>query len=315
VLFAVLLIRPNLGISIKTGRDRLTGTILGSMLAFGFLTVIPTGTVLFYVVIFLNLFLMIWFTNLDKMISMVVTLTFIIISLFALIYPGEGSLAFLRIVYTAGIVVLVIFLTFIIWPDRARIRLGDALATAIELEKDYFSLIFNHFIQSKEKLNDSSDLKRQIDARIISTRDLFEAAGNEVLQPGIFGHGRQILVYIQRIYNTLHSLEQSGMLCKSTVGFQDITNEMSSFASQVEKAFTELATAIRTLGLPTNYPDLTEEFRQWNINLNNWIVQKSGTGKNAKLLLQNSLFVWNVKPLILELEGIKEEILMKMGMG
>jgi len=313
VLFAVLLIRPNLGISIKTGRERLAGTILGSLLAFVFLMVVPPGSVLFYAVILVNLFLMIWFTNLDKMVPMVITLTFIIISLFALIYPGESNLAFLRIVYTAGIVVLVIFLTFFLWPDRARIRLGDALATAIEMEKNYFALIFKHFIQSKEKLNDSYDLKKQIDVRIIATKNLFEAAGNEMLQPGMLRHGRQILVYIQRIYNTLHTLEQSGLLCSSPVGFQKMTVELSRFTSQTEKAFTELANAIRTLGLPAGYPDLAEELRLLELAFNRWIVQESETRKDVKPIVQNSLFIWNLKPLILELEGIKQEILLKMG--
>jgi len=92
-----------------------------------------------------------------------------------------------------------------------------------------------------------------------------------------------------------------------------MTVELSRFTSQTEKAFTELANAIRTLGLPAGYPDLAEELRLLELAFNRWIVQESETRKDVKPIVQNSLFIWNLKPLILELEGIKQEILLKMG--
>lgn len=312
VLFAVLLIRPNVGISVKTGLQRLTGTFIGSVLVFLVLLAAEPETWLFYVAVMLNLFLMIWFTNLDKHVPMVVSLTFIIIALFSVIYPGEGGLAFLRIVYTAGIVVLVVFLTSVIWPDRARLRLGDALSKALELEKSYFRLILQNYSEKAQYVADIHQVKQQVETQIIATRQLFDAANHEVLRPGILQHGRQILVFIQRIFNTLHSLEKSVMMCQNSDTFPEIGVQISPFAKNIEKAFDIVATAIVTFGLPDGYPRLIEKYNELTSRLHLLIIENQEKKSGTRLLLQNSYFIWNLKPLILELDGIRNEVLMKM---
>lgn len=312
VLFAVLLIRPNVGISVKTGLQRLTGTLIGSILAFLILMAAEPETWLFYLIVILNLFFMIWFTNLDKHIPMVVSLTFLIIALFSIIYPGEGDLAFLRIVYTAGIVVAVVFLTSVIWPDRARLRLGEALSTALSLEKSYFRLILRNYSQKTEQVADIIQVKQQIETQINHARQLFEAAKHEVLRPGMLQHGRHILVYIQRIFNSLHSLDKSVMMCHSSITMPEKDDQITLFAENIEKAFDVVATAIVTYGLPEGYPSLVEKYNELTSSLHLLVNENHEKKTGARFLLQNTYFFWNLKPLILELEGIKHEILMKM---
>ncbi|MCF8367131.1 MAG: FUSC family protein, partial [Bacteroidales bacterium] len=106
ILFAVLLIRPNLGVSIKAGRERFLGTLAGSLLALGFVMIIPSGHPVYYLLLLLSVFLMIWLINLNKIIPMVTSLTFMIVCLFYLLYPENTNLVWLRISYTFAIVLL-----------------------------------------------------------------------------------------------------------------------------------------------------------------------------------------------------------------
>lgn len=113
-------------------------TIIGGLPALGFHSLTQEYGFEFYIILLSGVFLMIWFANLDKPFAMVISLTFVIILVFNMLYSGHEKLVLLQIIYTAGIVLFVIVLSSLLWPEKARKKLANTLADVLTVEKEYF---------------------------------------------------------------------------------------------------------------------------------------------------------------------------------
>jgi uncharacterized membrane protein YccC len=310
VLFAVLLIRPNLGISIKNGRDRLLGTIAGSAIAAGFLLLVQPGDYLFYAGLFAAVFLMIWFINLDKYVYMVVALTVVILATFSLIYAGQEQLALLRTAYTAAIVLVVIAGSFLLWPERARKKLARSLADALEHEKIYFRLIINTARGNPEHAQ-LTIRKSLLEQQLVQLDEVMSAASSEVLQTKVLSHGFRIRMYIRQLRNTLTSLELNSSPEDCGHSLEQLQNELENIAGKVNMAFDAVINALRNLTEPDHYPSLEADLETL---LQKFILIRKQKAHREEImhLWKASSFVWNLKPLVIELEGIREEIELKM---
>ncbi len=314
VLFSVLLIRPNLGISIKAGRDRLAGTIAGGIIAFGFILLIPAPNLLFYVALMLSTFLMIWFTNLDRIVPMITALTFMIVCLFYLISPGGDELVWLRMIYTAVMVVVVIAGSFLLWPSRAKSGLAASMAAVLEAERDYLATIF--VATEKEDAKAVANLKQHIRDKLLQLDQNLLAARNEVLQQRAVGHAVNIRRYMLRLLNTLQALEviagSNMSRCKTPL----FDHDLLVFTTAANKAFDALTMALQKQSLVLDFPLLQDHFdvllsRFREINPATEIIPHN----NLPELWNLSALAMNLKPLMLELEGIREEITRKMQEG
>jgi len=311
VLFAVLLIRPNIGVSIKAGKDRLIGTIAGSLLAMVFLMVVPVAHVVFFIFLFLSVFLMLWFINLNRMIPMVTALTFMIVCLFYLLYPSNTNLVWLRISYTLSTVMLVIFVSFLLWPEKARKKFAGALASAIEVEKDFFGKIMNSAIYDQIGILTIPE-KQKFRDHIQQLNAVIEATKNEVIQERVIVHGLNIRLFILRLLNTLQSMDSSSKTCRINPKFSELRPSLERFSSVTSKAFEVLIVALNERKTVNDFPDLSTAFENLRLQFREIKYRKGEVSENITQYWENSAFIWNLKPLTLELEGIKKEIELKM---
>jgi len=314
VLFATLLIRPNLGVSIKAGRERLIGTIVGCLAGFAFVSLVPAGSIIFYIIILATVFFMIWFSNLDNFIMMITALTFLIIGLFSLIYPDDSMVPWLRLAYTIGIVVFVIFISFLLWPEKARKKFSHALADTIESEKQYFLSIIAGLLKNHTSI-EVNQHKQQLALQLNTLEEVIDATKNEILQNKVIHHGLVIQRFILRLRNTLHSMDFAATGCHTKIGFPEVEDKLQYFANHTEETFDKLIEAFRKHERAEELPDLRADFS----SLRNSFRAIRGIGDPEKdeitQLWNISTFIWNLKPLILELEAIKAEIDLKMDEG
>lgn len=311
VLFAVLLIRPNLGISIKVGRERLLGTLAGSVLALGFVFIMPTGSATYLFFLLLSVFLMIWFLNINRMVPMVTALTFMIIGLFYMIYPDSDNLVWLRVLYTAAIVIVVIVVSFLLWPEKARRKFAFTLADAIELEREFFARIMEGVLSRQRKSLSLSE-KQRIRDQLQQLNDVIDAAKNEVLHEKIIIHGLNIRSYIMRMLNTMQSMEAASKGCNFGQNLTQTHGELRAFTTSVIRAFDALTSALRYRTAVVDFPDLRSDFENLRNRFREISYGEGNISDNLDRYWKNSTLIWNFKPLILELEGIRNEIQLKM---
>ncbi len=311
VLFAVLLIRPNLGISIKAGRERLLGTVAGSLLALGFILIVPVTNPAYYFFLLLSLYLMLWFINLNLMIPMVTALTFMIVGLFQYIYPDDGNLVWLRILYTLAVVLLVIFVSFLLWPEKARKKFANTLANAIEVEKDYFVRIVIGVVSGESNKMTQKE-KQKFRDRIQQLNEVIDATKNEVIQEKVIVHGLNIRSYILRLINTLQSLDASSQKCVLSHDPESFSHHLNNFSKTISAAFDSLTLALRNRQSVAGFPDIQKEFELIRNQFDTLEYTDGNRDENLAEYWRNSAFIWHLKPLVLELEGIKNEIDLKI---
>jgi len=246
------------------------------------------------------------------MIPMVTALTFMIICLFYLLYPDNPNLVWLRISYTFSIVLLVIFVSFLLWPEKARKKFAGTLANAIEVEKGFFVKIMNTVI-SDQKSSLTIPEKQKIRDHIQQLNEVIEATKNEVLQERVIAHGINIRSYIMRLINTLQSMDSSAKSCKINPVFSELCPSLQHFSETTTKAFDILIVALNERKPVNDFPDLRLEFENLRQHFKQIKYREGAVGDNITQYWENSAFIWNLKPLVLELEGIKNEIELKMG--
>ncbi len=311
VMFSILLIRPNLGISIKIGRNRLIGTLAGCLAGFAFESFVPVGNIVFYSVVFLSVFFMIWFANLNKFIMLVSVMTFLIINLFSFMYPSDSGIAWLRLGYTAAIAVFVIFVSFLLWPEKARKKFTNALADTLEIEQQYFLSIMRSLLKL-DSPDTVENRRKQLTLQLAELDEIIDATKNEILQVKVIHHGLNVNGFIQRLRNTLHSLDSTAAVCRNEPELHELDNELKYFADHCEEAFESLIITFRQLERAANFPNLRGDFLKVRDSFRAIRGRPDPARDEITRLWNISTFIWNLKPLILELEGIKAEIDFKM---
>ncbi len=303
VIFAIFLIKPSLGISVKSGSDRILGTIVGCLLALGFINLINTGSPVFYSALFLSIFLMIYFANLGKIVPMIISVSFMIICIFTLKHPGNDNIALLRILYTAGVVLVVIFISFFLWPDKAMKKVGKVLYSALDAEKNYFTYILDT-MQISEVPPQIAEIKNIVEEKISYSEKILEISRSEFFSLKNVSLGFRILVYIKRLLNTLVSFEASvkNIHDKKTLNF--IKPEIISVCNSINDFFDIVANSIRTRNLPETWPDTDKYFDELKVKFRT--IKTEGNEKSELIMFREiSTFLWNLWPINIDLKGIK----------
>lgn len=314
VLFAVLLVRPNLGISIKAGKERLLGTAAGAVFALPFTMLLPPASPVFIAAILISALLMIWFINLNMMLPMVAALTFMVLGVFNILEPENSNLVWLRILYTLAIVVYVVLFSAVLWPEKARRRFTLTLAEAIGLEREFFRAIINR-VTADSADSFSAQKKQLIRNKINQLNEVIDATRNEIYQETVIIHGLNIRSLIMRLLNTLHALETASRPCAFAGDFEALRPQIKEFSGIIDTAFESLASALESRNDVHGFPDLKQSFENLRMHYKTIKYAKGRAAENISRYWVNSTFIWNFRPLIFELDAIKNEIELKMKEG
>jgi uncharacterized membrane protein YgaE (UPF0421/DUF939 family) len=311
VLFAVLLIRPNLGISIKVGRERLLGTIAGAMVALPLIMLFPPLSPFVIATILISTLLMLWFINLNLMLPMVAALTFMVLGVFNILEPENSSLVWLRILYTLAIAGYVVLVSAVLWPEKARRRFAFTLAEAIGQEREFFRTIIKR-VTATDVDNFSGQRKQLIRDKINQLNEVIDATRNEILQENVIVHGLNIRSFIMRLLNTLQAMETASRPCAFSGDFEPLKAYLNEFADTIDKAFEVLIDALKNRTSVGGFPDVRASFEKLRKQYKLVKYHSGDTGQNISRYWVNSTFIWNFRSLIFEMEAIKNEIELKM---
>jgi hypothetical protein len=199
----------------------------------------------------------------------------------------------------------------LLWPEKARNRFAATLADALILEKSFFISISKRVI-SGEQSNLSASERQNIRNKIQQLNDVINATRNEVIQEKVIVRGLNIRTYIMRLLNTLQSLEAASQTCDFHKGFEKSGIEITAFSKGIIAAFEALISALQNRSDVTDFPDLESSFDKLRIRFREAKYEHGEIGDNITQLWNNSAFIWNLKPLMLELDGIRKEIELKM---
>lgn len=258
---AIIVLQSNVGSTVNASRDRIFGTIIGSILGFSFslFGALPWN----YVLAVLAAVLVCGLLGLRSS-SRLAGVTITIIMLVQSSGP-RWSLALDRVIEVMLGIVVALAVTTLVLPDRARLRLRDGLAQEFLVLGAFFETILAGF-QGTPASNLAAAREDAL-AMLRTNNQLLEAARLEPSGGPGWREGLSMLSQFGRsLYDALVALE---------LAVQGSDSEDDSFALRLEPALGKLATDIRS-----GFQHVAKCIHEWgfnvpppNLNLEDDIVQ------------------------------------------
>jgi Fusaric acid resistance protein family len=200
---AIIVLQSNVGATVTASRDRLLGTVIGAVLAFGFSLFGPP--VVSYVLALLAAIIvcgLLGLRNSSRLACVTITIVMLV--------HREGSrwgLALDRVSEVILGIVVALAVTTLVLPDRARLRLRDGLAEEFLSLGAFFEAIFDGFRGTSAK--NLPALREDVEAMLRGNDDLLEASRNEPSGEG-WREGLSLLSQFGRsLFEVLLALELS----------------------------------------------------------------------------------------------------------
>jgi uncharacterized membrane protein YccC len=200
---AIIVLQSNVGATVTASRDRMLGTVIGAVLAFGFSLFGPP--VVSYILALLAAVVacgLLGLRNSSRLACVTITIVMLV--------HREGSrwaLALDRVSEVILGIVVALAVTTLVLPDRARLRLRDGLAEEFLSLGAFFEAIFNGFRGTPAK--NLAELREDVEAMLRGNDQLLEASRNEPSGEG-WREGLSLLSQFGRsLFEVLLALELS----------------------------------------------------------------------------------------------------------
>ena len=304
VLFVIMIIKPNLGISVKMGLKRLLGTLIGALLGVGFILIFKTNTYFFYGILILLVFTMIYMTNLSKILYVYIIMTFLIILLFSELRNISGwHLGILRLEYTAISVIVAFAATFLLWPNKAGNQLKEILANSFVAEKDLFIKLLSDFIHGSYNKTLIGNLGKKSELSIEKAQNTYNTAKAEGNKRRI-NLGCSTILHLKNIQQILLALDTSAHNVKTDWPQNEIKLELTDIVQSFSESFEILSESISSRTVPKKFPDFEENINEISTAFRKIKYKKEYSEKEIFDVRNFSSLLWHLRPLLWELKAV-----------
>ncbi len=225
---AIIVLQSNVGATIGASRDRILGTVIGSIFGFTFsLFGSPPWNYLLAVFCAMALCGLLGFRNSSRLAGVTITIVMLVQS------SSHRSIALDRVLQVLLGILVAVAVTTLVFPDRARLKLRDGMAQEFLVLGAFFEATLEGF-RGKPAPN-IAELRENALALLRSNNQLLEAFRNEPSGGPGWREGLSMVAQFGRsLFDSLVALE---------LAVQNSTGD--NYARQLEPALGKLAADIR----------------------------------------------------------------------
>ena len=309
VVFALLVLKPDLGSSIKMGKKRLLGTVLGAGSAIAFLLILADSGTLYFMVLGIGACGTLYFMNFNRPLLSGVVTTFTMVLLIA----GFSHLGWKLGLWRAGETILAVGIgltaAMFLWPNRASGRLRGEMARGLGDCAKFFAGIFEGFLAGGMDTARLGQQRQDLQQNLAQAKDTLEAARAEPgRNPELARCFGELSLAGGRIFDLLLTLEAAASQSSPRGRQQAIKGELRAFAGQVEDTLDRLAQALTQKVAVPELPDLLESVQVIRGRLEVLKQERAGHEPPLDDLLNLSAFLWGVRSLALELDTARQAV-------
>lgn len=309
VLFVIMIIKPNLGISVKMGLNRLLGTLIGAVLGVSFILIFKTNTYFFYGILFLSVFTMIYMTNLSKILFVYIIMTFLIILLFSELRNISGwHLGILRLEYTAISVVVAFAATFLLWPNKAGNQLKEMLANSFITEKDLFNKLLFDFLHGSYNKSAIESFMKKLESAIKKAQETFNVAKAEGNKRRM-NLGCSTILHLKNIQQILLAIDTSAHNVKTNWPQNEIKPELTDILQSFSESFEILSESVSLGTKPKKLPDFEENINEISTTFRKVQYKKEYSEKEIFEVQIFASLLWHLRSLLWELKAVHSSFL------
>ncbi len=285
VIFVIIIVKSNLGNSIKTGGLRLLGTIIGAGLSTGFVFLTGIHSPVFYTFLIISVFLTIFLMQSPYYLAKTIVITFCVLLIYLLLVSEDYELSLIRIYNTAGAVGLGLIVSYFFWPNKSGKKLRSVIADNFTIEVKYLKTISESFLSDDEKNILISD-RNKLENSLKNTSNTFKAAMTEPRKSVV--NKEEIYALILHQTRIQQKLDELANLNKQPSGGElrnKIEGNIQSFYNQSIQCLEIFENEIRSKSKPKAIPDLSQSIE----NIRTRIKELDKSGLIASLPIDNIL--------------------------
>ncbi|HWZ99446.1 MAG TPA: FUSC family protein [Candidatus Dormibacteraeota bacterium] len=252
----VLVLKPEFATTFIRGVLRITGTILGLLLATALFHFLPIHTATEIILIGLFMFLLRWIgpPNYGVFAVMVSALVVLLLTING-VSPKEVILARGVNTVAGGILAL---LAYLVWPTWEHTRIGDNAAALLQAYREYFSAVANSYIE--KETSDRLTMERARQNSRTARSNLESSLERLAAEPGVtseqINRVNAMLASSHRFAHAVMALEAGLPLTPSVPARQ----EFRIFTSDIEKTLSLLEEILAGGKVPEKkFPNLRED--------------------------------------------------------
>lgn len=173
VIFTLILIKPTMGLSVRSGVIRIIGTALGVLGAFMMLYFLDQNGLTFNILFFLVMGITVYAAFVPLLVFRVCMYTFSILLFYYKLFPHLNDVAYFRLAESVAAVGISIGFSFALWPVSAKSTFIETLSDNLELEKRYLEKIARYFGYGLESEVILDRMRLDLEARLEEGRSHF----------------------------------------------------------------------------------------------------------------------------------------------
>ncbi|MEK6450597.1 MULTISPECIES: FUSC family protein [unclassified Myroides] len=148
LLTIVVIMRPGFGLTKQRSFERVIGTVLGGLLAFGLLYVIDNVTVIAYITV-ITMIIGYWFSHTDYKVG-VTFITMYVVLIYGILTPNFMDLLIFRVIDTLIGALLAFGANYLLWPSWEFLNINTHLSKSLQANRQYVKEITLYYNEKGE---------------------------------------------------------------------------------------------------------------------------------------------------------------------
>ena len=305
IIFSVIALKPSLGGSLRAGKYRLTGSLIGISAGLGTAVLFKGHPHLIIPLLLVAVFFTLYLRYLPYLLTSISVNAFTLVLLLIGLLHRSYRLGLVRL-YNTGLAVAVGMLAaYCIWPNRAGRRLGEKVTGVLEKEKEFFGEIMDRILLRQKDSTPPGERVRAVRDSLADARSTFDAADRELHgRPVVAKTTYTVLLAEERIFDTLLALEAvKGRRAEADLRYR-VSGRLNNFGKETDCFFDRLIRRLEKRGSEGEFPDLPAAFAA----IKEGLRAENTRDRTLAEILNLSTLLWNLKTLVEELEDLKKMV-------
>jgi len=300
VLFALLVVKPDLGTTLAMGKRRVIGTVLGAAAAIFFLLEVASSGPLYNLTALAGAYATLFLMSFPHPVLTGGVSCFTMLLLSSTMSPLGWELGFWRIGEVALAVAIGLGAARFIWPNRASRRMHQEAAQVLEQLAAFLEQATKEYLAGDMNPDALGPARQKLQAALDQLRASYQASGLEPgRNPALARRFGELLQHEAHLFDQMLALEAAAGRSRPQGVQTRLEPQLSALSGRIQDALTALGESLAKSKRPRHLPDLVRAHAAVSQRMGQ--VRAQINGQPGRLTL--SSFLWELRQMEREVEG------------
>ncbi|MBU4278034.1 MAG: FUSC family protein [Proteobacteria bacterium] len=300
VLFALLVVKPDLGSTLAMGKRRVIGTVLGAAAAIFFLLEVASSGPIYNLTALAGAYATLFLMSFPHPVLTGGVSCFTMLLLSSAMSPLGWELGFWRMGEVALAVAIGLGAASFIWPNRASRRMRQEAAQVLEQLAAFLDQATKEYLAGDMNPDSLGPARQKLQAALDQLRASYQAAGLEPgRNPALARRFGEVIEHEAHLFDQMLALEAAAGRSRPQGVQTRLEPQLSALSGRIQAAMLAMGESLAKSKRPRHLPDLVQAHAAVSQRMGQ--VGAQIHGQPGRLTL--SSFLWELRQMEREVEG------------